>query len=63
MLSMPVGEIGKPREALLTGSDDPLRCIEDGHKVKVGKYICLTAMKTFKKILIEYSEAGGVSKL
>lgn len=62
MLSMPGGEIGKSGEALLIGGDDPLWCIEDGHKVKVGKYICSTAVKNVKKILIEYSKAG-VSKL
>lgn len=56
MLSMPVGEVGKPRETLLIGGDDPLRDMEDGLKVNVGEYICL------KKILIEYSKAG-VSKL
>lgn len=44
MVSMPVGEVGKPREALLIGGDDPLRYIGNGLKVKMGNYICSTTM-------------------
>lgn len=45
MLSTLVGEIGKSREALLIGGDDPLRCREDRQKLN----ICSTAVKKIQE--------------